>query len=168
MPRISILPSSCDSTERSCTPRFCATAATPAVRQLASPTRTYSIGVMPLSSDAKISGWSASNEVCVLCCCSCPRPKKLWTSVLLCVPFCHLQDARHVNCVASGAPFNASRASSSACTFTPLLHVAIAIGHLVVEERIRKGKSRIIHATGADRRAPEGSRGPLREVPLAR
>ena len=28
-------------------PRFCATAATPAVRQLARPTRTYSIGVMP-------------------------------------------------------------------------------------------------------------------------
>ncbi len=28
-------------------PRFCATAATPAVRQLASPTSTYSIGVMP-------------------------------------------------------------------------------------------------------------------------
>ena len=60
---------------------------------------------MPLSSDAKISGWSASNDVSVLCCCSCPRPKKLWTSVLLCVPFCHLHDARHVNFVASGRAF---------------------------------------------------------------
>ena len=43
---MSILPSSCDSTERSWMPRFCATAATPAVRQLARPTRTYSIGVI--------------------------------------------------------------------------------------------------------------------------
>ena len=32
----------------------------------------------------------------------------LWT------PFCHLQDARQVNCAASGAPFSTSRASSSA------------------------------------------------------
>ncbi len=37
-------------------PRFCATAATPAVRQLASPTSRYSTGVTPLSSEAKISG----------------------------------------------------------------------------------------------------------------
>src|SRR6185436_4906424 len=45
MPRISILPSRLDSTERSWMPRFCATAAMPAVRQLARPTSTYSIGV---------------------------------------------------------------------------------------------------------------------------
>ena len=37
-------------------PRFWATAATPAVRQLARPTSTYSTGVAPLSSEAKISG----------------------------------------------------------------------------------------------------------------
>ena len=46
---------------------------------------------------------------------------------MLCVPVCHLQDARHVNCAASGAPFNTSRASSSACTFTPLFTVVIVI-----------------------------------------
>ena len=66
-------------------------------------------------------------RVSVLCCCSWPRPKKPWTFVLLCVPFCHLQDARHVNFAASGAPFSASRASSSAWTLTPLLTLAIAI-----------------------------------------
>ena len=49
-------------TELSWMPRFCATAATPAVRQLARPTSTYSTGVGPLSSDAKISGWSASKD----------------------------------------------------------------------------------------------------------
>src|SRR5882762_7833996 len=38
----------------------CLTAAIPAVRQLAKPTRTYSTGVAPSSSEAKISGWSAS------------------------------------------------------------------------------------------------------------
>jgi hypothetical protein len=43
------------------------------------------------------------------------------------VPFCHLHDARQVNFVASGAPFNASRASSSAWTLTPLFANAIAI-----------------------------------------
>ena len=32
--------------------------------------------------------------------------------VWLCVPFCHLQDARQVNCVASGAPLSASRAGA--------------------------------------------------------
>src|SRR5262245_17474639 len=47
--------------------------------------------------------------------------------VRLWVPFCHLQDARQVNFAASGAPFSASRASSNACTFTPLLHVVIVI-----------------------------------------
>src|SRR4029079_9484501 len=44
-----------------------------------------------------------------------------------CVPVCHLHDARHVNCAASGAPFNTSRASSSACKFTPLFAVVIVI-----------------------------------------
>ena len=53
---MSWLPSTVASTERSWIPRFCATAATPAVRQLASPTRMYSIGVIPLSSAAKTSG----------------------------------------------------------------------------------------------------------------
>ena len=47
-------------TERSCTPRFVATVATPAVRQPASAASTISGGVAPLSSEAKISGWSAS------------------------------------------------------------------------------------------------------------
>src|SRR6478752_1612025 len=108
-------------------PRFCATAAIPAVRQLASPTSTYSIGVIAWSSDAKISGWSASNELSVLCCCSCPRPKKPLILARLCVPLIHLHLARQVNSVAPGAPFNASRASSSAWTFTPLLTLVVAI-----------------------------------------
>ena len=42
-------PSTVDSTDRNWIPRFCATDATPAVRQLASPTSRYSIGVMPSS-----------------------------------------------------------------------------------------------------------------------
>ena len=46
---------------------------------------------------------------------------------LLCVPFCHLQDARHVNLAACGAPFSASRAASSAPTLTPLL--TLVFGH---------------------------------------
>ena len=49
IPRMSWLPSTVASTERSWMPRFCATDATPAVRQLASPTSRYSIGVIPLS-----------------------------------------------------------------------------------------------------------------------
>ena len=53
---MSWLPSTVDSTERSWIPRFWATDATPAVRQLASPTRRYSIGVIPLSVAAKTSG----------------------------------------------------------------------------------------------------------------
>ena len=46
---------------------------------------------------------------------------------VLWVPLCHLQEARQVNFAASGAPFKASRASSSAWTFTPLFAVAIVI-----------------------------------------
>ena len=53
---MSMPPSSVADTERSWMLRFCATAATPAVRQLASPTSTISTGVAPLSSDAKTSG----------------------------------------------------------------------------------------------------------------
>ena len=89
--------STVDSTERSWMPRFSATDATPAVRQLARPTRRYSIGVMPLSAAAKTSGWSASNAHSALWVCSCPRPKKLWTLIVLCTPVCHLADARQVN-----------------------------------------------------------------------
>ena len=47
--------------------------------------------------------------------------------VWLCVPFCHLQDARHLNYAASGALFSASRAASSAATLTPLLTLVSAI-----------------------------------------
>jgi hypothetical protein len=60
--------------------------------------------------------------------CSAPRPKKFWIVVVLCTPRSHLDDARHVNCAASGAPARTSRASSSAWTLTPLSTVlAIAI-----------------------------------------
>ena len=44
----------------------------------------------------------------------------LWT------PFCHLEEARQVNWAASGAPFSTSRASSSACTLTPLSTVVMS------------------------------------------
>src|SRR5262249_8379527 len=115
----------------------------PAVRQLASPTSTYSIGVIAWSSDAKISGWSASNELSVLCCCSCPRPKKPLILARLCVPLIHLHLARQVNCVEPGAPFKASRASSSAWTFTPLLTLVVAISGSSRCNRARK--PRIIH-----------------------
>src|SRR3984957_13670702 len=56
IPRMSWWPSTVDSTERSWIPRFWATDATPAVRQLASPTRRYSIGVLPPSGAANVSG----------------------------------------------------------------------------------------------------------------
>src|SRR5579871_1111309 len=126
IPRMSWLPSTVDSTERSWIPRFCATDATPAVRQLARPTRRYSIGVMPLSCAANTSGWSASNTASVLWLCSAPSPKKFWIDVVLWTPFSHFDDARHVNCAASGAPARTSLASSSACTLTPLSVVDIA------------------------------------------
>src|SRR5580693_5778620 len=120
-------PSTTDSTERSWMPRFSATDAIPPVRQLARPTRRYSIGVMPLSSAAKTSGWSASNDHSSLWLCSSPRPKKLWTFIVLWTPPCHLADARQVNWAASGAPFRTSRASSSACTLTPLVTVVMSL-----------------------------------------
>ena len=56
-----MLPSTVAVTERSWIWRCWATAATPAVRQLASADSTYSTGVAPRSSEAKHSGWSASN-----------------------------------------------------------------------------------------------------------
>ena len=114
-------------TERSWMPRFSATDATPAVRQLARPTMRYSIGVMPLSVAAKTSGWSASNTDSCRWLCSSPRPKKLFTLIWLWTPFCHWADARQVNWAASGAPFSTSRASSSACTLTPLVTVVISL-----------------------------------------
>ncbi len=127
IPRMSWWPSTVASTERSWMPRFCATEATPPVRQLVSPTRRYSIGVMPLSGAAKTSGWSASNCVSVLWVCSSPSPKKFWIDTLVCTPPCHVEEARQVNCAASGAPFNASRASSRACTLTPLSAVPVSV-----------------------------------------
>ena len=56
MPRRSIEPSRVAATLRSWISRFCATVATPAVRQPARPAKISSTGVAPLSSDAKISG----------------------------------------------------------------------------------------------------------------
>src|SRR6187402_2592231 len=56
MPCRSMPPSSVALTERNWIERFWATAAMPAVRQEARPTRTYSTGVAPLSSAAKTSG----------------------------------------------------------------------------------------------------------------
>src|ERR1039458_4023348 len=121
-------PATVDSPERSWMPRCCATDATPPVRQLARPTRRYSIGVMPLSSAAKTSGWTASNVHSSLWLCSSPRPKKLWTLIVLWTPLCHLADARQVNWAASGAPFSTSRASSNACTLTPLVTSVVMLG----------------------------------------
>src|SRR5215216_3865257 len=112
-------------TEWSWMPRLWATAATPAVRQLARPERTTSTGVGALSSDAKTCGWSASTVNVLLRDCSAPSPKKLPIAERLCVPCSHSQLVRHLNCTASGAFFNASRAPSSAVTLTPLLTLAL-------------------------------------------
>src|SRR3954468_7962196 len=120
IPRMSMSPSIVAFTELSWMPRFCATAATPAVRQLARPTSTYSTGVGPLSSDANTSGWSASKDQEDRWLCSAPSPKKPVIPLLLWVPLSHSLLARQVNCAPSGAPTSAVRASSSACTFTPL------------------------------------------------
>src|SRR6516162_10701563 len=113
-------------------PRRCATAATPAVRQLARPERTSSTGVGALSSAAKTWGWSASTVNVLLRDCSAPSPKKLPIAERLCVPFSHSQLARHLNCAASGACCNASRAPSSAVTLTPLSTLATVEMLLVV------------------------------------
>src|ERR1700684_2883710 len=127
MPRLSWLPSTTDSPERSGLPRFSATDAMPPVRQLARPTWRYSIGVMPTSVAAKTSGWSASKTDSCLWFCSAPRPKKSLTVMVAGTPPCHLEDARQVNWAASGAPFRTSRASSSACTLTPLVTVVMSL-----------------------------------------
>src|SRR5688500_9111197 len=47
--------------------------------------------------------------------------------VSLWVPFFHLQDARHVNLAACGAPFSTSRAASKASTLTPLFAFVFSI-----------------------------------------
>src|ERR1700722_1826000 len=127
IPRTSWLPSTIDSTERSWMPRFSATDATPADRQLARPTSRYSIGVMPLSVAAKTSGWSAWKTDSCRWLCAPPSPKKFSTLISLCTPVCHFDDARQVNWAASGAPFRTSRASSSACTLTPLVTVVMSL-----------------------------------------
>src|SRR5690606_13429859 len=119
MPRMSIAPSSVAVTECSWMLRICATAATPAVRQPASPDSTSSTGVAPLSSDAKTSGWSMSNVNSLLWLCSWPRPKKPLTLDRLWVPPSHRELARQVNRAACGACFSASRAPTSAVTLTP-------------------------------------------------
>ena len=89
--------------------RICATAATPAVRQLARPASTISTGVAAWSSEAKTSGWSASKVNSVLWFCSSPSPKNPLMVERLWVPFTHLQVARQVNLAASGAAVRASR-----------------------------------------------------------
>src|SRR5262245_15584630 len=131
-------------------PRFCATDATPAVRQLARPTSRYSIGVMPMSVAANTSGWSASNTASVLWVCSSPNPKKFWILVVLCTPFSHLDDARQVNWAASGAPRNTSRASSSASTLTPFATVVMHAPSRSVSPCSPWGYTRI-HRTGRTR-----------------
>src|SRR5215510_7344970 len=133
---MSMFPSIVAVTERSWMPRCWAMAATPAVRQLASPTSTYSTGVAPLSSDANTSVLSASNLNVVLRRCSSPRPKNPSTVEWLWVPFFHSQDARHLNCAAWGALVSASRAAIKASTFTPLLTAtlvpAIALSFMIL------------------------------------
>src|SRR6266568_4940799 len=149
-------PSTTDSTERSWMPRFSATEAMPPVRQLARPTRRYSIGVMPLSSAAKTSGWSASNDHSSLWLCSSPRPKKLFTLIWLWTPFCHWADARQVNWAASGAPFSTSRASSSACTLTPLVTVVISLIPLSPTSPHSRWRCLTIYRLGPAKIDPQG------------
>ena len=92
----------------------------PAVRQPPSATSTYSTGVIPLSCAANCSGWSMSKANVLLCVCSSPKPKKVWTSERLWVPLTHDTVERHWNWAACGASANTSRAPSRASTFTPL------------------------------------------------
>src|SRR5262249_31732789 len=106
-------------------PRLWATAAMPAVRQLARPESTISTGVGALSSEAKTCGWSASTVNMLLRDCSAPSPKKLPMAERLCVPLSHSQLARHLNWAASGAFSSASRAPRSAVTLTPLSTLAM-------------------------------------------
>ena len=126
IPRMSWLPSTVASTERSWMPRFCATEATPAVRQLARPTSRYSIG-----RDAVVLGGEHRGVVGVehrlgLVALLLRRDRRSsGSSMVLCTPFCHLEVARQVNWAASGAPFSTSRASSSAWTLTPLSAVVV-------------------------------------------
>ena len=64
------------------------------------------------------------------------------------MPFSHLQDARHLNLAACGAPFSASRAASNAPTLTPLLTLVSAIATLLDDVWLcfdRWSEFRIIH-----------------------
>src|SRR3954449_2619495 len=125
MPWMSMPPSTVAETERSWMLRCWATAAMPAVRQAPRPTSTYSTGVGPLSSAAKISGWSASRTDRTLWLRSSPRPKKPSTVERLWTPFTQLQVVRQRNRAASGAAASASRAPRSAPTLTPLSAAAL-------------------------------------------
>src|SRR5262245_25465817 len=116
-------------------PRLWATAATPAVRQLARPERTSSTGVGALSSAAKTCGWSASIMNVLLRDCSAPSPKKLPIAERLCVPFSHSQLARHLNWAASGVFSSASRAPRSAVTLTPLFTLVMVEMLMVIVSR---------------------------------
>ena len=86
---MSISASSVALTEWSCIPRRWATAATPAVRQLARPGETNSTGVGALLLDAKIFGLSASTAKVLSRDCSAPSPKNLSIVERLCVPSNH-------------------------------------------------------------------------------
>ena len=118
---MSWLPSTVDSTERSWMPRFCATEATPAVRQLARPTSRYSIGVMPLSvgrEHRRVVGVEGRLGLVVLLLAEAEEVLDLDAGCARRSATCEV--ARQVNWAASGAPLSASRASSSAWTLTPL------------------------------------------------
>src|SRR5262245_26755572 len=128
----------------------------PAVRQLARPTSTYSTGVAPLSSEAKTSGWSASNLKVFLRRCSSPRPKKLSTVELLCVPFFHSHAARHLNCAACGALVSASRAAIKASTFTPLLTATLALAVAIAASILTRGHHPMVKTSA--RHKPHGLR----------
>src|SRR3954466_5224631 len=100
-----------------------------------------------------------SNEYLVRWLCSSPRPKKPSTFELLCVPFCHSQVARHSNFAASGAAVSASRAPSSASTFTPLLTgVSVAVIGQLLHEGPRYAPG-LLHVPLAHARPPRSGRG---------
>ena len=70
-------PSTVASTERNWMPRFCATDATPAVRQPARPTRRYSIGVMALSVGGEDLGVVGVEHRFGLVLCSCAETEEV-------------------------------------------------------------------------------------------
>ena len=90
-------PSTVDSTERSWMPRFSRDrrhARRQAARQADEEVLDRRDAVVLGREDLGVVGFEHHSSLWL---CSSPRPKKLWTLIVLCTPLCHLADARQVN-----------------------------------------------------------------------